>query len=425
MNNIRQTFRVELNNFGNLIGILRSQTPFSPVPTESESTPLSEMPGGFQQEPVTPVPATSVESLTIFDKIIQFVFATLLVIILVPVYIVYRISVLVIFFIAAIIGRLQSPYSRLNSSDPKDVSRNFIMHFDERLQKSITNNDIESQIQLNRPQFLECSYSEAVYKVKKEFNWLLIYIESPHSADSIKFSQSVLINDDILNFINSNNISVWGGDITKSESFQVSNQFNITKLPFLGLLCMTRQQIPTSSGIQQSQPMISLVVKIQGLKDPTYVFNKLLKSYKKYNPGVNSIKLENGINTSPSNGLGSNTGDQYNEWLKWRCSMLPSLDGESPARIAIKFQDGTRKEIILRNDLTVDDIYAFIECKLNNNIHLIPGGVYSEPVGYSHHYNFNLLSSFPDREFLHSNDNRLIRDIPSIYPNGTLMVELR
>lgn len=425
MNNIRHVFHVELANLSNLVGILRSGTPFTPSQPENESSPLNEFPGGFQQESTSSTSMATSQPLTMFDKIVQHVVAVFLVILLVPVYILYRISVLIIFFIVAIINRLQSPYTRLNSSDPKDISRKFIIDFDERLQKSIVNNDVERQIQLNRPKFLECSYSEAITKVKKDLKWLIIYIESPHSIESSKFSQTVLTNENLLNFINEKDIQVWGGDITKSESFQVANQFNITKLPFLGLLCLTRQQIPTSSGVQDSQPMISLVVKIQGMKDPDYVNKKLLRAYKKYNPVVNSIRVENGIFPQSFNQPRAQdiNQDMYNEWLKWRLSMLPSVECESPARIAVKFPDGSRKEMILPKDSSVDDIYAFIECKMYNNIDLIPGGIYNEPIGFTHNYYFKLKTSFPNSEILETNDNRLVRDIPGIYPNGTLMIQ--
>lgn len=427
MANIRRTLQAEWASFMSLVRFSRSQSPFAPPQSDSEETPLNQMPGGFQRDRAPEEPAVNTASvqMNMFDMMMQFVVSTLFLIVFVPVYIIYRLSVVIVFFMAAVISRLQGIGTQFSSSDPKDISRRFAMDLDDRLRK-VSVNDIENQVQLNRPQFLECSYSEAIGKVKGELRWLLLYIESPHSLECAKFSQTVLTNESVLEFINSNNVCVWGGDITKSEAFQVSNQFNITKLPFLGLLCMTRQQIPTSSGTQQSHPMISLVMRIQGLKDPSHVYKKLTRAYNKYNAGVNSIRLEYGINPSTQDRSRSHAGTStqiYEQWLKWRTSKLSEHTSETSARIAIKFPDGKRHEISLPSDSSVEEIYAYIECKFNNNVILIPGGIYTEPVGYNHHYDFSLLASFPERELLRPSDSRPLSEIPAIYPNGSLMVE--
>lgn len=442
MSGWRNTLRTEWTNFGNLLSLIRSQSLNSRLQTV-ESRPIVNSPGsedfpgginisGQQQEQQTSA------NLGLLDKAIRFFILGILTIVFVPLYICYKLIVLVVFFLAAILNLIQSPYVRLDYVDASDVASNFIRNYDARLQKfNSRNGDIENRIDLKRPNFMKCSYVDAAQKVKSQYSWLLLYIASPELPDCFEFEQNVLSDETILNFINSNNIKIWGGDITFTEAFQVSNQLNVSKLPFLGLMCMTRQQTPTSSGVQQSSPRLSLVVKINGLKDPSYVYKKLKKGFRKYNPGVVAMNSERGVstagqhqsNTSVSTSSSSATfhtaNDElsYKQWLEWRASKLPTNSGDSPARIAVKLPDGSRKQFSLPKTASVDDIYAYVECKIINQTDVLPNGTYTEPVGFNHQYTFSLSTAFPHKEVLPIHTPDQLEDISSIYPSGTLIID--
>lgn len=468
-----------------------------------EETPISsripEMPGGF-----TPIiennnnnnnininnnnatnPSNENESNNLsnnlsnkFNKLTSILFITIILIIMTPLYILFRIFLSFSFFILSIIIKIQKHgYKSIRNNDPLNISRRFIMKFDDRIgnksknininelqsntdnittnsnhNNNITNNnnvnnnstdsviDESNLVEIERPDFLECSYSQALYIVKKDITWLLVYIESSENKESIDFTNDVLINKKFLKFIKDRKFLVWGGDICDSEAFQTCNQFNITKLPFLGLLCLTVNQIPTSSGIQQSTPVLSLVTKIQGYKNLNFVLKKLDKAYKKYNPIVSQLKSNNNsqnLSNSLENEAYENSirrTQQFRQnnielrqnWLKWRKSkILPECNEQGQyARIAIKLPNGNRVQLKVNKNCTLEEIYAIVECNLLENIEIDSNINYTEPLNYHHQYKFDIYTLIP-KELLVCDSNTIISNNSLVFPSGNLIVETR
>lgn len=496
MSQIAEEFRRMQDAFGVLVtGLNRSsqqQQQQSQQQDEETQTPRLEMPGGFvrTQSPSEPQPtntATSNSEGTVLsrklNKALSVLFISFVLIIMIPLYILIRIFVHVLFFALSIMIKIQNHgYKSIRNNDPVNISRRFIMKFDERIgnkSKNVTeiggdelsantvdtaqehsaclggdiaDNDNESNVideshlvEIERPDFLECAYSHALYIVKKDIRWLLVYIESDQNKEAIDFTQDVLINKKFLKFIKDRKILVWGGDISESEAFQTCNQFNITKIPFLGLFCLTVNQIPTSSGMQQSAPVLSLVAKLQGYKSLNATLNKLDRAYKKYNPTVNQLKL----NMSSLHGaVRSLQGDAYDnslrrnqqqrferqqnqealrdQWLKWRKSTLAPECNERGeySRIAIKLPDGSRVQLKVNKTCSLEEIYALVECNLLQQIQIDESTTYEQPENYVHEYDFDIYSLVP-RQLLPRDRSTIISENPLVYPNGNLIVEPR
>lgn len=497
-NQLSQEFRRVQNTVNTLINGLNSSTNQQQILNDEEtpiSTRIPEMPGGF-----TPIIDNNNNTTNIsdenasnnlsnnlsnkFNKLTSILFITIILIIMTPLYILFRIFLCLSFFILSIIIKIQRHgYKSIRNNDPLNISRRFIMKFDDRIgnkTKNITlnesqnntlnnittaisndnttnnNNNINNNnnstdsvidesnlVEIERPDFLECSYSQALYIVKKDITWLLVYIESSENKESIDFTNDVLINKKFLKFIKDRKFLVWGGDICDSEAFQTCNQFNITKLPFLGLLCLTVNQIPTSSGIQQSTPVLSLVAKIQGYKNLNFILKKLDKAYKKYNPIVSQLKSNNNLQNS-SNNNNNLVNDAYENsirrtqqlrqdnlelrqnWLKWRKSkLLPECNEQGQyARIAIKLPNGNRVQLKVNKSCTLEEIYAIVECNLLENIEIDSNINYIEPLNYRHQYKFDIYTLMP-KELLICDSNTIISNNSLVFPSGNLIVEAR
>lgn len=465
-----------------------------------EETPISrpEMPGGFmpvQQERQSGADANADATNTTMgdnegtllsrkvNKALSVLFISLLLIIMIPLYIIIRIFVHILFFVLSILVKIQSHgYKSIRNNDPVNISRRFIMRFDERIgnksknllvadNEELSGNTVSNDnsvhmadacaeaadadasnvideshlVEIERPDFLECAYSHALYIVKKDIRWLLVYIESDQNREAVDFTHDVLINKKFLKFIKDRKILVWGGDISESEAFQTCNQFNITKIPFLGLFCLTVNQIPTSSGMQQSAPVLSLVAKIQGYKSLNATLNKLDRAYKKYNPTVNQLKL----NSSSLHGAVRNLqGEAYanslrrsqhqrqerqqnqealrSQWLKWRKSTLvPECNERGEySRIAIKLPDSSRVQIKVKKTCSLEEIYALVECTFLQQVEIDDSVVYEQPANYRHEYKFDIYSLVP-RQMLPRDTTSVISENPLVYPNGNLIVEPR
>lgn len=323
--------------------------------------------------------------------------------------------------------------------------------------------DIES-MEIRRPDFLECSYSQAIYFAKHDVKWLMIYIQSDEHDDTPKFVNEILLNSKFLNFINERNMLCWGGDIKQNDAFQVANAFKITKLPFIGLLCLTVNSTPTGTGVVQSTPTMSLVLKIQGIPlksdsnsvNVDKVINKMHKAYQKYNPTLVSLIADRNEREAATN-IRRRQDEAYErslaldraraqqrererreraeaerreqdkkQWLKWRKSQLfpePAQDRKGEyARIAIRLPDGKRITRRFEKSCTIEEIYAFIECNYLNDVEDVQEDQIQRPFDYAHNYNFNLVQIMP-KAVLECYSSILVKDCNLTWPNGNLVVE--
>lgn len=400
---------------------------------------IPEMPGGLpilnqESEPPTQVNENLMNK---SSKILTYLFAAFLFIIVIPVYLIYRFLIFVLFIILSIYIKFQkrgyhSINNRINS--PANTARRFITNFDDRIGNSIEENHIE------RPDFMECGYSQALYIFKQKITWLLVYIEGDSdSIETVKFTQDVLTDDRFLSYINQKNFLIWGGSISDSDAFQIANQFNITKLPFLGLLSLTVNQVPTSSGMQQSAPVISLVSKIQGYKKLNTVLHKFDRAFQKYNPMLENLRTEltpvfrtveddaltNSIRRNQQQI--SDNRQLEKQWLQWRKSKIQpvSPDSEQNVSIAIRFPDMSRKIIKVNKDCSLEEVYAIVACNLIENIEIDNESYddYEEPLNFNYRYKFDLSTVLPC-EVLQPSTELLIRDNSLICPTGNLIISM-
>ncbi|GMM32337.1 Ubx3 protein [Martiniozyma asiatica (nom. inval.)] len=443
---IMETLQSEYRRFteaiNSLVGIIRWDN-VSPT-TDSAANVVNAMPGALQPSLENQPPVTNP-----LNSVLRIVTLSILLILFLPLYWIYRVVVYVIFFIVSIVSKVQSSssqngYRTLKSQDPDDVAKQWVIQFDNRMGfKSETQQQGENEgliyepsIEYNRPDFIECAYTNALYLVKNKLCFLLVYIDSPLCPQSEQFASKILTNSKFLDFIKGNNVLIWGGDATESQGFQVCNQFNVTRLPFLGLLCLTRQEIPTSSGVTRGEPILSLVSKIQGIpkNGVNDVIRKLEKAINKWQNGVQEIRNERGltdsshiqgvqrhVSSNASTGIepvvahGAVTTnanlsllteeEKRIQYLKYRCRELSECfwdnNSENPIHLAIRFPNGTRREIYLPLEFTLDDLYAYVDIIMRNievsseeeEVHL--------PEGYTHIYDFQLATSFPRKVLPH------------------------
>jgi FAS-associated factor 2 len=504
LNRLQSTFNTIITEIshqtqhGRQLGEQRTdeETPITNITGANDASHQApEMPGAFTFNHTSPNNLQSLETqgagppvlATTFshgiNKVFSLVFTTLMIILFVPLYVFYRLIIYMLFLTFSIAKKVhRHGYRSMKNNDPVNTARRFALRFDERignkdstlpadvdpsegLQDGRDSGDLireDHLTEIERPDFLECSYSNALFIVKKQKRWLLVYIESEASTEATDFTRDVLINKRFLSFIKERDILVWGGDVADSEAYQACNQFNITRLPFLGLFCLTVNQIPTSSGMQQSAPVLSLVAKIQGYWSLNPTMKKLDQAYRKYNPALSRLRLMNrersgqpaSSNSSEDSTLQAyrelrhnssilqptiqslerTVETQYNgqnaealklDWLKWRKSKLKpecTSNGEF-SRIAIRLPDGSRKQFKFDKTASIEEIYAYVECVLLHDIEVENNAVYTEPAAYLHEYSFQLTSVLP-KETVPVDTATAIESVDYLYPSGNLLVDV-
>ncbi|KAH3661744.1 hypothetical protein OGAPHI_005922 [Ogataea philodendri] len=403
------------------------------------------------------------------NNAVKYLIDGLVLFVVVPAYILLRVLG---FVLLIVIGGVMPLILRLHPNryhvirrhaDPGDMARRFIIEFDDMIGNRTLNNAQEEEtgdlirqdelMEIPRPDFLECAYSHALHFAKKDARWLVLYIHSEENQDTKSFVDDVLINPAFLQYIKDKQMLVWGGDIKDSEAFQVANQFKVTKLPFLGLLCLTVTETPTASGIQQSSPVLSMVCKIQGPTPVEKVISKFQKSYSKFNPTLQTLRaeferLEHDRNTRQLQDQAYENSLQRDrlrrlaeareqrahqeqlqlaalktQWLKWRKSTLLPEPRSGGARTAIRLPNGSRLRRNFDKTAKIEEIYAFVECCQLNDVEINDSDSLERPIGYEHRYEFQIYTVYP-REVVSVDDDVAIADSQQVFPDGNLIVEL-
>lgn len=380
-------------------------------------------------------------SLTSKDKL---VYATQL-ILYVPVLALYKTSAIVLYVITKVfpfIKKISDRYSLNRHSsrseprgvDPSHIARNFISDF---------NNFYLSD---NRIDFFEGGYTSALYIAKRDARFLLVYLHSDEHDDTNTFVNETLLHDNFIEFLQEHNILIWGGNVRESEAYQVSNVLGVNKYPFLALLSLKTQTTETPEGTTTSAPTLSVITKTQGLISQDKLIDKLSSQIERLEPTLVTIRAER-QQEELSRVIREQQDQAYQlslqrdrqkqeerrqqrlleknkeQWLKWRAFTLhPEVDASKKgeySRIAIRLSGGERVLRRFAKNVTIEEIYAFVE--LSDRGLLNSGENVSKPEGFTYPYQFTLISPMPRAEL--SPSDTLIGEEPVVWPNGNLIVE--
>ena len=351
--------------------------------------------------------------------------------------------------------RLVSRLSSRNTSRPsfrgtsgrrplnaRDTAARFIREFEEEY----GSNDLP---------IFEGGYAQAYDKAKDELKYLIVVLISPEHDDTNSFVRDTLLHPDVLAFIQDqgDKMIVWAGNVQDSEAYQVASSVNCTKFPFVGLVVYT----PATSSM-------SLVSRISGPAPPSLLIRKFRVAVSQNNEHLDSVRsqrtqqqasrhIREAQNSAYERSLtqdrervrlkkeaaaakereekearreeearGRNARDlaQWKRWRAQRISNEPSELVKEAVRISIRMPSGER---ILRKfdpHVTLEDLYAFVECFDIIKEEGISEKTQTCPEDFEHKYQFRLVSPMP-REAYELADGGTIRE--RIGKSGNLIVE--
>lgn len=251
------------------------------------SSVSNAMPGAYEQDqtPTTPG-ATFRESMKKVSTFISVIIAKPLIILLL---LIFRLLSTMINFVY---------FKDLNTSplpnetiDPIDKVNKFVRDLEDNIQPLITQN-------LNQlPPFFQGSYTQALYMATQRGKILFVYLTNPQNESASFIFNDIIMNREFIRLFDQD-IIIWGGDLKNPEAYQLANSLNVTKFPFLGVLCLTRITKMTPEGPRKEPAKISLIAKLQGgkinpLEDANSVIrDKFVKKIAKYEPELKLIRLE-------------------------------------------------------------------------------------------------------------------------------------
>lgn len=298
--------------------------------------------------------------------------------------------------------------------------------------------EFEEEYGPNELPWFEGGFAQAQDLAKKDLKFLLFVLVSPEHDETEAFTRETLLSPEVIDFIRdpANDIVLWGGNVLDSEAYQVSTEYNCTKFPFSGLVCLTPKHGSTRMGT---------IKRLAGPMPPSRYLADLRAALEKHAPELAAVRAERVARDAVRN-IRSEQDSAYErslavdrerarerreaaaraaeeekraaqaaddaartaalreQWRRWRASRVrpePEAGTKGSVRVALKFSDSAGGQRVIRRfegDAPLDELYAFAECH-----DLLAGGeAYDdaeEPEGYTHEYTFALASLMPRKVY--------------------------
>lgn len=291
--------------------------------------------------------------------------------------------------------------------------------------------------------FFPGGYSEALSTAKREARYLIVVLQSDEHDETIRFNRYTLKDSDVAQFVIDKNALLWAGSVAESEAFQVANSLACTKFPFVALVA------PTSSSM-------SVISKSEGATSPAELLRRFTGAMTRHAAAITRVQSQR-AEQNASREIRAEQDSAYElslqrdrerarlereereeaeraesaqlskterkaKWKIWRSAQIPPepVDGGSGnARIQIRLPNGERVVRKFHAQDTIDDVYAFVECR---DVETGTTSDLDDPlVGELYEYTFQLVTQLP-RQIVPNRKEPLSSE-PLLFPNGTVIVE--
>lgn len=276
------------------------------------------------------------------------------------------------------------------------------------------------------------NYTELLEACTNQFKFGLIYLHDPLLDDTTAFIDTILVNEVFAGLVKKYQLLIWFGDVTTSEGLQVVNSMKVREFPFLGLLCLnTDKIIELKFRVENNSNLNPLPLNIlENVLSKNNPFLQQLRQEKKNLDVQRFIKAQQDLRYNESLRRDRERDQQRNisllrkKWLLWKKSTLavkPSSNEEF-CKIAIKFPTGERLIKKFNPDLSIEEVYIFVDLKesglLDNSEEFV--GDISIFENFVYDFKFKLFTTNPRIELL---PTTIIRNESNLYPNGNIIVE--
>ena len=94
-----------------------------------------------------------------------------------------------------------------------------------------------------RPDFLRGSYNQALEEAKRDLRFLLVYLHSGRHQDTDAFCGETLCSDRLQDFLEENQVLLWGCSVETSEGHRVSQAMRECAYPFLAVIVLRNNKM--------------------------------------------------------------------------------------------------------------------------------------------------------------------------------------
>ncbi|KAK3808191.1 MAG: hypothetical protein J3R72DRAFT_88331 [Linnemannia gamsii] len=323
--------------------------------------------------------------------------------------------------------------------------------------------DFEESYGTTHPNFYAGGYSAALNKAKSDLKFLVVYLHSDEHDATDKFCKETLADSELLNYLRTNEFLVWGGNVKETEGFQVATTLQTVRYPFIGVIALSQ---PTAGS---SATKMVLVDRLEGPSTAEQVIQRLTQQVTRQSAALDRLRADR-RERDMAREIRQQQDDAYQQSLRAdrekarqqreareaaealkreqervEAEKLAALDrrerhlkylfenlpeepvaGETGcARLSFKLWNGERVIRRFKGTEPVEHVYIFIEtiefCENGSKAELQLEA--EEHIGYTHEYDFVLISPFPRKKV--TDRKQLIKDEPALWPSASLVVELK
>ncbi|ORY86262.1 UBX domain-domain-containing protein [Protomyces lactucae-debilis] len=328
------------------------------------------------------------------------------------------------------------PYRNLTADD---ASRNYI--------QTLETAQSEEHLPL-----LTTSYLKAVEQAKRELKFLLVVLTSSHHDDSSACKSQILCSTALRSFVQDHQILCWAGDAAENEGFHTASSLGATRFPFFAVLVYNTLRSPAG---------VSTVCRVEGLVEAAVLIETLTEAIDRFEPTLIAARLDQ-REQNASREIRREQDSAYERSLAadrrraeearlaeerkarelaaaleatrqravyrvWRhAKILPEpTSGEHVARVSFRLPDGSRIVRKFDAQCPVEELYAFVDAKINPvsvEEREQAGDSPSGPAEGNYRYSFTLAVPMPRKLVDCAQDAKII-DQREVFPSGSLIVE--
>ncbi|GAA5810379.1 hypothetical protein MFLAVUS_003800 [Mucor flavus] len=306
--------------------------------------------------------------------------------------------------------------------------------------------DFEFAYGTTHPKFFEGGYTQALTVAKRDLLYMLVFLSSEEHDDHATFCRNTLTHADLLSFLNTQQVLVWGGNVRYTEAFQVSNTLQATTYPFLAIIALQ-----TNNGTQK----MSVIDRLEGPVTPAVVIRRFEAAVARIGPQLDQLRNER-EQRERERALRQQQDQAYRDSLladqekerklkevaelakriekekeiqaKKRKIYIQYLVGkfihqteqENMTKISFRLADGERVIRKFHGTDTLETLYQFVEAYpyLNQDVKYVD----EPPANYTHDYKFTIHSPYP-RTVYEPDSETKIMDKKGLWPSATLIVD--
>jgi FAS-associated factor 2 len=291
--------------------------------------------------------------------------------------------------------------------------------------------------------------------------YLLVILSSEEHDDTDKFCHDTLTNPELIDFLNQQQVLVWGGNVRYTEAFQVSNTLQATTYPFLAIIALHQPLNVSGSGSGSSSKM-AVIERMEGPVTPANIMRRFESAISRTGPHLNHLRmereqreLEHRLRQEQDSAYRASLKiDQEKErkaeqerqqaqlaeqqrienkrnkklYIKYLVQQFneeeEQTETEKMTKISFRLANGDRVIRKFKATDSLERLYQFVEIYPFLQEQEQSVGIKELPTNkdYKHKFSFTIHSPFP-RTVYQADSTILIQDEKSLWPSATLIVD--